>query len=159
MKKLIYFFLTFSVAFLLPAEEVFVDHPVTGEEVRLVVPDNYDDLREAYLQMADLYLGERHDLEEALTVIDDQKEIVEDAEETIKELRESNQSLSDTLEAKIRPQPIRLGVIAGYAPRPMQDVFPISVGAQLMLFERGLVGLEYNTAQNFVIKLGYVLGW
>jgi hypothetical protein len=117
MKKLLLFLtiLCFSLTPLV-AEEVEIEHPSPNKEsITLTVPETYEDLREAYIEMAKLYIGERYDLE---TCLDDQDKLLKNYDKIKKEvvtplmdqLKKNEEAIEDIAKQKIKPEVIQFGV-------------------------------------------------
>lgn len=157
MKKLLAYFLVFSVSTTILAEEVHIDHPVTEEPVRLVVPEDYDALRSAYLQMARLYLGERHDLEEALDIIEENDGVIAELEDQVDSLMESNQELENELGSEIRPDPLKLQPMAGVGYDFIESKRKYSAGLQASIFDTFIVGLQYSTPITVSLLIGMTI--
>lgn len=157
MKKQVIFFLIFSlVAVIVSAEEptAEVENPVTGETERVVTPETYAELREAYLEMAELYLGERADLDEAMDTIDEQQEALNEAEETIAELQRSNETLIGDLEKESSPDWFRSQVWVGASNSHNSTTLPVEVGMDAVIRERFVIGVGYQPLMNASLRLG-----
>lgn len=99
MKRIILLLTTivFAITPIFADDIIQIDHPTEDRTVELTVPSDPNELREAYIEMAKLYLGERVDLEEALKVIDNQEAIIEDLTQTVSDLLEQIDSLHETI--------------------------------------------------------------
>lgn len=80
------------------AETIELEHPRKNRTVELHVPDTYEDLREAYIEMSKLYLGERADHEATLEVNEELRETITDLETRVSDLLLMQDQLVDTTE-------------------------------------------------------------
>lgn len=117
MKAILLFLTILCFSFTpLIAEEVEIEHPNPDKEpIALIVPEDYDDLKEAYIEMAELYIGERYDLEQCL---DDQQVLLDNIDtiksEVIVELKEqlkkNEETLREIVKEKVKKDPFAIGV-------------------------------------------------
>lgn len=121
-----------GILFLITLLPVFSDSEIIETElgdVKVFIPDTYDELKEYYLELMGLYLDQKSDLNESIENTDELIETTEELQEQIGDLIEVNKELIDVLNMKV------------YEPLWMSILF---------------TGLEYNFMdKNYEIKLGY----
>ena len=98
MKKFAFFIilLIFS-AFFITADEIVLDTPY-NYEISLPIPDNYNDLVDLTIQIAELYWGERYDLEQTESdlekALDQNDKLIVQLESTKLQLKSANDMIS-----------------------------------------------------------------
>jgi hypothetical protein len=75
--------LTTTVAY---SDSVQIEHPREDRAVTLEIPETYEELREAYIEVSKLYLGERADLEDALEINSELRQRITELEAQIADL-------------------------------------------------------------------------
>jgi len=117
MKKFLSFLMILYISLNhLTAEEVKIDHPNPNKDpIVLIVPDTYEELKEAYIEMAKLYLGERYDLEQCLS---DQEKLFKNYDKIKEEvitplmdqLKKNEKAIKDIANKKVKIEPFQFGI-------------------------------------------------
>lgn len=150
---------TFLLLLCLPfsafAETYDIETP-DGTTVKLDIPSSYSALRRAYIEVSKLYIGERHDLEIALELIEDQEVIIEDLEEQIEELIDVQDKLLAENESLRNQQitPIQQIVSIDSAMK-FDRTFIGSGNFGFMFFESFFVTLKVGYPLSLGLQLGY----
>lgn len=163
MKKLLLFLtiLCFS-SIPLMAEEVQIQHPNPDKEpITLNVPDTYKELKDAYIEMAKLYIGERYDLSQCL---DDQQVLLNSIDtlksEVIEELKtqldKNEKAIKEIVKTKVKPTAFKAGVFIGAGGRlEDSELKPTIMGMPyIQLFELFNIGITIEYPFELGISLG-----
>lgn len=115
-------FLIFFLGTFIPAklygETVELNTPFE-ESISLNVPENYEDLKDLTIMIAELYWGERHDLEQSQEQVDTLiEEIDNQLIPVIDELRIQNKDLITLLDERIAPTFLQSVVSIGTGMKP-----------------------------------------
>ena len=127
-----------------------------GKEKEIYVPDKYEELREAYLEVIMLYLEESSDLEKTLKEIDSLLILIDDMDEIIETLRETNKELADELtqviEAKQRKELFQGYLSAFFARGHTNGTFDGGAQINVNILEKVNVGvgISLNSIQLFI---------
>jgi len=154
MKKLLIFTICFFILFGIFTTATFAKtikiQTPNGEEKELYIPDNYNDLKEAYIEMAKLYLSAEYDVDQSLEKINmllkmlDQISILFDmSQETNKEL---SAKLQEVIKRKQRENLFQGYCVAFYQKSPLgQDSNSLlGVGIQLVIKKQALIGVNFS---------------
>lgn len=130
----VFYFCSFSIF----AENVEIETSKGPQQV--YVPETQEELREAYLEMAGMYLEERFDHEATLEreqgLIQDNKDLIADVKELSKELRE-------WINKKTRPDPLQVS-LAVYWEKDLLDEQTIGLGVDFYIFEKASIGVFFQ---------------
>ena len=128
-----------------------------GQKKELYIPDNYDELREAYIEMSKLYIGESLDLELSLIKIDALLTLMNEMDELTITLRETNRKLIDELIKVIEEKEKRdlfQGYLSGYIERGWESNFNGGIKMDLTISEKALIGLGVSF-QSIQLSVGW----
>ncbi len=165
MNKLL-LFLTIIIFSLTPlvAEEVEIEHPNPNKElITLIVPETYDELKEAYIEMAKLYIGERYDLEQCL---EDQEKLLHNYDKIKKEvisplmeqLKKNEKAIEDIAKEKVKKEVFRAGVfISSGGQFQNNKLEPFITGTPyIQLFETFNIGVVVGYPFRIGLGLGVI---
>lgn len=156
MKNTLILILIFIASMILFSEEVIVETPYK-DEITLDLPESYDELRELTIQIAELYWGERYDLESTLKTLAETRASLNEI------LIERNIALSENqlIKAEINNikklankrtfiAPSILGGVS-FSTRSNTSFY---FGAQLILLETVLMQASFDTDLSINLGLG-----
>jgi hypothetical protein len=116
-KVLSIFLLLLFLSFPLIAQETVVLNTPYDKEISIDIPKDKKEMKDLIIEVAELYWGERYDLEKKL---EDEKKLLKKIEELKERLKESNQTIEnlkvelkktqDLLEEKVKPTPFKWGI-------------------------------------------------
>lgn len=156
MKNTLILILIFITSMILFSEEVIVETPYK-DKITLDLPESYDELRELTIQIAELYWGERYDLESTLKTLAETRTSLNEI------LIERNIALSENqlIKAEINNikklankrtfiAPSILGGVS-FSTRSNTSFY---FGAQLILLETVLMQASFDTDLSINLGLG-----
>lgn len=135
-----------------------VDIEHDGETLELMIPSEYDDLREAYIEMAKLYLGERSDLEQAMEIVADQDRIIDlltQNTDTLVDVQNDLSGLADDLERE-KTETFRQVFLADSFYSVENAGFGGSLGFGVVIFERFQAALKVSFPLSVGLQLAYI---
>ena len=135
--------------------ETFIIETSEGDK-ELFVPNTYGELREAYIEMSELYIEESIDLEKCLQEVDSSLKLVSELEEITGVLQKSNQELSDALTKLVnekKKKELFQGYLSTYFQRSYKGSFNGGVGLNTIIKETVNVGVGVSL-QSLQISVG-----
>lgn len=153
MKRLISFFLVFNILTLFVYGESYViNHQ--GREITLYIPDSYEELRESYIEVAKLYIGERVDLEESLEL---NQELIDDLQiikENLKEIEEEFLGYREIMEEALKPKLFSNIITIGTTFDIINGSPSIKMGYGIEIREKYIIGFKAY----FPLSVGVAMG-
>ena len=123
--------------------ETIIINTDSGQK-ELFIPDTYEELREAYIEMSKLYIDESLDLELSLIKIDSLLILMDEQDNLIVIFRETNRKLIDELIQIINEREKRdlfQGYLSTYFQRSYKGNFNGGIKMDLTISEKALIGL------------------
>jgi hypothetical protein len=127
--------------------------PTSQGDKELYIPDDSEELREAYIEMASLYLEERFDLEESLEHSKSLLGIHDDYKTYYEKLEDSTQDLIRELSKPEDIDLFRIYWVGGYRYDFLSPWFNVSLGIQLQILESIIIGLSYEVPTSVRITI------
>lgn len=173
MKK---FFIVFLLSLLYLLSPLCAQEVVVVGDYDLTIPDDYEELKAAYIQMTGLYLDSEADLEISVQNFKNLKTEYDNIALLYKESEADNKSLSDQITNELNPTIIdlenRIGELTSelekwIKPDPFglygglslsNEIVPnVKIGAFLnfVLFEQVSIQVEYRFLDEYSIGIGY----
>jgi len=150
MNKLFLIFIFIILGSFLHAETYIL--PTSQGDKELFIPDDPEDLRDAYIDMASLYLEERFDLEVSIAQVDSLLGIHEDYKSYYSKLESTTQKLIKEL-SKDHTDLFRLYLSGHYRYDILKPSYNIGVGVDVQIFEALMIGIFYEVPTSFGITV------
>jgi len=144
---------TFVCASKLCAEDVDIKTS-DGEITTVIVPEDYESLKEAYLDMVEMYLEAEIDLTKMIEKYDSMLDNVLALQEINSRLIEQNVYLEQLLERKVKRENFQLFAISGIGHDFKEDNQSFSLGFELQVFEKVSLGITYETPLGVKFMVG-----
>ena len=134
MKRIITVIAVLLISVFLSSESIIFTSP-EGKRFELEVPETYEELKEYYTEIAELYLEERWSHEKTIKDLDDAIELYNGLKESYERIVEKYDHEIDLIESKVTiPLGFYLYAGAGY---PLSG----NVGFQLMFYEQFFIAV------------------
>lgn len=129
------------------------DLPTSKGSEPLIIPNTYDELRSAYIEMASLYIEERYAHEESLDQIDKLLSLHDEYKPYFDMLESTTQDLIREL-SKDQSDFLRLYVGGHYRYNILSPAPNIGIDLQLQLFESFNIMISYEVPISLTLSIG-----
>ena len=151
LKKLLsVLLLIFFVSFFTYAETYML--PTSQGDKELYIPDDHEELREAFIEMSSLYIEERFDHEKSLSQIDSLLKLHDDYKEYYTNLEKTTQKLIKEL-SKDDTDLFRVYLQGHYRYDLLNPFFNVGIGIQIQIFESITFGLFYEVPSSVGVNV------
>ena len=118
----------------------------------LYIPDNFEDLRDAYIVMSSLYVEERFDLEISLAQVNSLLGIHDKYKTYYTDLEQTTQKLIKDL-SKGHTDLFRIYLDGFYRYNILSPTFNIGIGIKVQIYESLMIGIFYEVPASFGISI------
>lgn len=129
------------------------DLPTSKGKEQLIIPDTYDELRSAYIEIASLYIEERYAHEESLDQIDRLLSLHEEYKSYFHTLESTTQDLIREL-SKDQSDFFRLYIGGHYRYNILAPAPNVGIDFQIQLFESFNIMISYEVPVSFTLSVG-----
>jgi len=150
MKKLLIAILFCFISTMLFAESYQL--PTSQGDKELYIPDNPIKLRQAYIDMASLYLEERFDHEKSLDHVDSLLSLTDEYKTYFTTLEETTQGLIREL-SEDTPDLFRFYLTGHYRYNFLSPGLNLGIGFQIQIFESLMIGVFYEVPTSVGIRV------
>lgn len=156
MKKLLLITLLFVIPLSLFASEEVVLNTPFDDEISIEIPESKDEMEQLIIDVAELYWGERYDLERSQEHVARLEKDIDKLNKQIDNLKEKLAETEKLLDEKVKPDVFRWGInVSGGIMLPTNgQTFTMSALPYIQLFETVNIGIEIG----YPLEISGVIG-